>query len=88
MHLGVAQLVPHVAEPIGRGQLTGALEHALGDVDADNPARSRGPRRLARRQPGSAADIDHFVTGADPVRGAKVLVVSAQLGVVEVRAVR
>jgi hypothetical protein len=88
MHLGVAQLVAHVVDPFGRRQLTGALEHALGHVDAENAARSRGPRRLPGRQPGSAADIDHLVTRADPVCGAKVLVVSAQLGVVEVQAAR
>ena len=88
MHLGVAQLVTDVVEPLGRRQLTGALKHALGHVDADDAARRCGPRRLPSRQPGSAADIDHFVTGADPVCGAKVLVVSAQLGVVKVQANR
>jgi hypothetical protein len=88
MHLGVAELVPHVVEPLLGRQLTGALEHALGHVDADDAARSRGPRRLPGRQPGSAADVEHLVTGADPVCGAKVLVVRAQLGVVEVQAVR
>ena len=88
MHLGVAQLVPDVVEPFGRRHLTGSLEHALGHVDADNPARRRGARRLASRQPRSAADVDDRVTGADPVGGAKVLVVSAQLGVVEVEAAR
>src|SRR3954452_21461419 len=46
------------------------------------------PGRLASRQPGSAPDVDYLVTGADPVGGAKVLVVSAQLSVVEVQAVR
>ena len=66
MHLGVAQLVPDVVEPFGRRQLTGALEHALGHVDADNAARRRGARRLASRQPGSAADVEHLVTGAIP----------------------
>ena len=66
MHLGVAQLVPDVVEPFGRRQLTGALEHALGHVDADDAARRRGARRLASRQPGSAPDVDHLVTGADP----------------------
>ena len=86
MHLGVAELVPNVVEPFGRRQLTGALKHRLRHVDADNAARSRGPRRLTSRQPGSAADINHFVTRADPVCGTKVLVVSAQLGVVKVQA--
>ena len=85
MHLGVAQLVPDVVEPFRRRQLTGALEHALGHVDADNAARSRGARRLPSRQPGSAPDVEHLVTRADPVGGAKVLVVSAQLVVVEVQ---
>ena len=88
MHLGVAELVPDVVEPFGRSQLTGTLEHAFGHVDAGNAARRRGARRLASRQPGSAADVDYVVTGADPVGGAKVLVVSAQLGVVEVQAGR
>ena len=88
MHLGVAQLVADVVEPFGRRQLTGALEHALGHVDADDSARRRGARRLASRQPGAAADVEYLVTGADPVGGAKVLVVSAQLGVVEVQAGR
>jgi len=88
MHLGVASLVPDIVEPFGRSHLTGALKHALGHVDADNAARRRRARRLASRQPGSAADVDYLVTGADPVGGAKVLVVSAQLGVVEVQAAR
>jgi ketosteroid isomerase-like protein len=88
MHLGVAQLVADVVEPFGPRHLTGALEHALGHVDADNTARRRGTRRLASRQPGSAPDVDHLVTGADPVGRAKVLVVGAQLAVVEVQAVR
>ena len=59
-----------------------------GHVDAENAARRRGTRGLASRQPGSAADVEHLVAGADPVGGAKMLVVSAQLGVVEVEAVR
>jgi TIR domain len=62
--------------------------HVLGHVDADDAARRRGARRGASREPGSAADVDHLVTGADPVGRAKVLVVSAQLGVVEVQPVR
>jgi hypothetical protein len=88
MHLGVAQLVADVVEPFGSRQLKGALEHALGDVDADDAARRGGARRLTGRQAGSAPDVDDLVTGADPVCGAKVLVVSAQLGVVEIQAVR
>jgi hypothetical protein len=88
MHLGVAQLVPDVLEPFGRRQLTGSHEHALRHVDADNPAGRRRARRLASRQPGSAPDVDYLVTGTDPVGGAKVLVVSAQLDVVEVEAAR
>ena len=88
MHLRVASLVPDVAEPFARGQLTGALKHPVGHVDADDAARRRGARRLASRQPGSAADVEHRITGADPVRGAKMLVVSAQLGVIEVQAGR
>jgi hypothetical protein len=47
-------------------RLTGALKHPLGHVDADNAARRRGARRLASRQPGSAADVDYLVTGGDP----------------------
>ena len=70
MHLGVAQLVPDVVEPLGRRHLTGALEHALGHVDADDAARRRGACRLASRQPGSAPEVDHRVTGADAVGGA------------------
>ena len=88
MHLGVAQLVADVVEPLGRRQLAGPLEHALGHVDAENAARRRRACRLASRQPGSAADVDYLVTGADPIGGAKVLVVSAQLDVVEVQPVR
>jgi hypothetical protein len=58
---------------------------ALGHVDADDAAGRRGARRLASRQAGSAPDVDDVLTGPDPVRGAKVLVVSAQLAVVEVQ---
>jgi hypothetical protein len=88
MHLGVAQLVADIVEPFGRRKLTGALKHGLGHVDADNAAGRRGSRRVASRQPGSAPYVDDFVTGADPVGGAKVLVVSAQLDVIEVQAGR
>ena len=88
MHLRVASLVPDVGEPFGRRQLTGALKHPFGHVDADNAARRRGARRLPGRQPGSAADVEHLITGPDPVGGAKMLVVSAQLGVIEVQAGR
>ena len=86
MHLRVAALVGDVGEPFGRRQLTGALKHPLGHVDADNTARRRGARRLASRQPGSAADVEHLITGADPVSRAKMLVVCAQLGVIEIQA--
>ena len=41
MHLRVTQLVADVVQAFGRRQLTGALEHTLGHVDADNAARSR-----------------------------------------------
>ena len=88
MHLGVAKLVPDVVEPFGARQLTGALKHALRHVDADNAAGRRSTCRFASRQPGSASDVDDLVTWADPVGGAKVVMVSAQLGVVEVQAVR
>jgi hypothetical protein len=88
MHLGVAQLVPDVVEPSGGRHLPGALEHALGHVDAENAPGRRRARRLASREPGSAADVEDLVPGADPVGGAKVLVVGAQFGVVEVQAVR
>jgi hypothetical protein len=47
-----------------------------------------GASCLASRQPGAAANIEHLVSGTDPVSGAKVLVLRAQLSVVEVRAVR
>ena len=77
MNLGIAELIAGVVEPFGRGHLTGALEHALGDIDAENPARRRGARRLASRQPGPAADVYDLVTGADPVSGAKMLVMKA-----------
>ena len=88
MHLGVAQLVANVVEPFGRRQLPGAFDRALGHVDADNAARRGGARCLTSRQPGSAADVQHLVTGADPVGSAKMLVMRAQLGVVEIQAGR
>jgi hypothetical protein len=81
-------LVYDVAEPLGRCRLTGALEHALGDVDPDNASRRCGARCLASRQPSAAANIEHLVSGTDPAGSVKVLVVHAKLTVVEVRAVR
>jgi hypothetical protein len=45
-------------------------------------------RRLASRQASSAPDVDYLVTGPDAVGGAKMLMVSAQLGVVEIQAAR
>ena len=66
MHLRVAALVPDVAEPFGRRQLTGALKHPLGHVDADDAARRRSARRVASRQSGSAADVEHLITGLIP----------------------
>jgi hypothetical protein len=47
MHLDVAELVPDVVEPFRRRELTGALKHALGHIDADNAPRRRGACRLA-----------------------------------------
>jgi hypothetical protein len=79
MHLCVAQLVADVVESFGRRHLPGALEHPLGHVDADNSTRRRSARRLASRQPCSAADVHYLVARADRVGAAKVLVVSAQL---------
>ena len=61
------------------------IEDALGHVDAENAAWRGGARRLASRQPGSAADVQYLVTGTDPVGAAKVLVMRAQLDVVEVQ---
>lgn len=43
---------------------------------------------LASCQPGAAANVEHLVSGTDPVSGAKVPVVRAQLSVIEVGAVR
>src|SRR4051794_36210150 len=88
MQLRVTQLVADVVQSVGGRQLTGALEHALGHVDADHAARRRGARRLACRQPATAADVEDLVAATDPVRATKVLMVSAQLGVVEVQAAR
>ena len=88
MQLRVTELVADVVRSFGGRQLTGALEHALGHVDADDAARRRGARRLAWRQPDTAADVEDVVTGTDPVGGTKVLVVSGQLDVVEVDAGR
>ena len=88
MHLGVGQLVPNVVEPFGGRHLTGAFKRALGHVDADNAAGRRRARRLTGRQPGSATDVQDLVTGADPIGGAKMLVMRPELGVVEVQADR
>jgi hypothetical protein len=38
MDLRVAELVPNVVEPFGGRQLTGALKHALGHIDAEHAA--------------------------------------------------
>ena len=87
MHLRVGQLVADVAEPFGFGQPTGSLKHPLGYVDADDAARCGGTRRLASRQSRSTPNVDDLLTGSDPPGGAKALVVSTQLNVVEVQAV-
>jgi hypothetical protein len=85
VHLRVAQLEADVGELFGRSGFTGALQHAFGDIDAQNAAGRRRARRFASRQPGSATDVEDPVTGADAVGGAEVPVVSAQHRVVEVR---
>ena len=46
MNLGVAELEGHVVEPLGLGELAGALEHSLRDVDADHAAGRGGARRV------------------------------------------
>ena len=53
MHLGVAQLVADVVEPFGRRQLTGALEHPRGYVDADDApgAAARAASRVVSPAP-------------------------------------
>ena len=85
MQLSVTQLVFDVVEPLGLGQLAGALEHRFGDVDADHAGGRCRPPRLARCLSRSAANVEHLVTGADPVGGAKMLVMGAQLDVVEIQ---
>src|SRR5206468_999710 len=85
---GITESEVDVAEPLGRRQLTGPLEHSLGNVDADDTARRRRAPRLASCLSGSAANVEHLVAGANPVGGTEMLVVSAQLEVVEVQAVR
>jgi hypothetical protein len=85
MHLGIAELVAHVLEPFGCCQFAGAFEHSRGDIDADDRARRRGMRGLARRQPGPAADVEDLITWPDPVGGSKAPVMRVQLSVVEVQ---
>lgn len=87
-HLGVAQRVAHVLEPLGRRELSSALEHSLGDIDPDDASRCGLTPRLASRQTSSAADVQNLIATADPVGGAKVLVVSAQLDIVEIQSAR
>jgi hypothetical protein len=57
----------------------------LSDTSTPRTRPGAAARRLASRHPGSAANVEYLVTGADSVGDAKVLVVSAQLGVVEVQ---
>jgi hypothetical protein len=57
--------------------LTGPLEHPGRDVNADHAAGGGGAGRLARGLAGTAADVEHPITGADASSGAKVFVVAA-----------
>ena len=67
-HLGVAELVAHVLEPLGRGELTGALEHSLRDIDPDDGSRGGRTPGLASRQLGPAADVENLIAVTDPGR--------------------
>ena len=85
MNLGVAELVGRVVEPLGLGELARAREHSLRDIDADHAAGRGGACRVTSRLPGAATDVEDRLTQADRVGGAKVRVVSTELGVIEVQ---
>lgn len=71
MHLRVAALVGHVVKPLCGRELTCTLEHRPGDIDAQHVARRRGACGVARRLPGSAADVEHAITRTDAGGGAQ-----------------
>jgi hypothetical protein len=57
MNLDVAELVAHVAQAFGLGHAACALEHRLGNVNADDAARHSQARGLACGLSRATADV-------------------------------
>jgi len=80
--LCVGMLEGDVAEPLGPGELAGALDGGRGDVDSKRTACTGRARGLPGRLPGPAADVQYVVVKMDAEGSAQYLVVPPQFGVV------
>ena len=80
--LCVGVLKGGVAQALGLGELTGALDGGGGDVDPKRAACLRGARGLPGRLPGPAADVKDVILGLHASGPAQHLVVPAQFSVV------
>ena len=80
--LCVGVLEGDVAEPLGPGELAGALDRGRGDVDPERAACLGRARGLPGRLPGPAADVEDVVVELDAKGPAQYLVVPPQFGVV------
>ena len=82
MSLGVGVLETDVVQPYGFRELAGSLDHRCGDVQPHHTPGHGQPRRVARRLPGPAPDVEDLIVGTNAVRPAQRLIVHPQLGVV------
>ena len=82
MGLCVGVLEGDVAEPLGPGELAGALDGGRGDVDPKRAACLGRARGLPGRLPGPAADVQDVVVELDATGPAQHRVVPPQLGVI------
>jgi hypothetical protein len=82
MPLDVRALVLDVAELRCASERPGALNHRIRSIDPEHRSRRRESRRLARRLPGPAPDVEHPVRGVDSVRAPQHVVEMPQFEVV------
>ena len=80
--LRVGALEGDVAQPLGPGELAGALDGGRGDVGAKRAACLSRARGLPGRLPGPAADVEDVVAELDAAGPAQDIVMPPQLSVI------
>lgn len=84
--LGAGLLEVDVTQSCRFRQPTGSFDHRHGDVDTECTTGHGQATRVARRLPGTAADVEDLIPGPNTVSSAEGLVVHLQFGIVIERA--